>query len=98
MFTVAVCFEASGKSSTRRPLPRRYSVIPSTVAPRTGAAPFAGAAAFGDASADEAKARAARAERKDFIGKPPAAGGNAGRVRAATDGGTSGKSSGRPLG
>ena len=38
MFTVTVGFDTSGKSSTLRPLARRYSVIPSTVAPFTGPA------------------------------------------------------------
>src|SRR5258706_15484884 len=34
MFTVMVGFEGSGKSSTLRPLARRYSVMPSTVVTR----------------------------------------------------------------
>src|SRR5690242_17127264 len=33
MFTVIVGFDGSGKSSTLRPLGRRYSVIPSTLGP-----------------------------------------------------------------
>src|SRR6478735_6659148 len=36
MFTVIVGFDGSGKSSTLRPLGRRYSVIPSTVVTFTG--------------------------------------------------------------
>src|SRR5690606_9226608 len=35
MFTVTVGLDGSGKSSTRRPLGRLYSVMPSTVAPLT---------------------------------------------------------------
>ena len=58
MLTVIVCLVGSGKSSTRSPFPRRYSVIPSTEVTRTG---FAGGAVSGGvaAAAPEA-ARAAR--------------------------------------
>ena len=45
MLTVTVGFDWSGKSNTFSPLFSRYSVIPSTVAPLTGAggAPARGA-------------------------------------------------------
>src|SRR5262245_50208537 len=45
MLTVAVCFEASGKSSTRSPLSSRYSVMPSTDVLRVTPAGSVGAVA-----------------------------------------------------
>ena len=42
MFTVTVCLLASGNNSTRRPLARRYSVMPSTEVTRSGGAGGAG--------------------------------------------------------
>src|SRR5262249_14985827 len=53
MLTVIVGLVGSGKSRTRRPLPSRYSVMPSTEVTLTGAARdavFAGAAALGFAA------------------------------------------------
>src|SRR5689334_753501 len=47
MLTVIVCFDGSGKSSTRRPLSSRYSVMPSTVVTLTGEAGPDAAAAVG---------------------------------------------------
>ena len=46
MLTVMVCLVWSGNRSTRRPFASRYSVMPSTVVTRSGAA---GAAAGGGA-------------------------------------------------
>src|SRR5690348_7467802 len=46
MFTVMEGWEASGKRRTRRPLPRRYSVMPSTEVILTGAGSFAAAFAW----------------------------------------------------
>jgi hypothetical protein len=50
MLTVMVCFDWSGNMSTRRPFASRYSVMPSTVVTRSGAAGAAtGAGAAGGA-------------------------------------------------
>src|ERR1700733_10115375 len=51
MLTVIVGRDASGNSSTRAPLARRYSVTPSTVAI------FRGASAAGNAEAQNSKSR-----------------------------------------
>src|SRR5262245_1322202 len=48
-FTVTVGLPGSGKRRTRRPLARRYSVMPSTVVTLSGLPGAAGAAAFGRA-------------------------------------------------
>jgi hypothetical protein len=50
MFTVMVCFDGSGNSSTRRPLASRYSVMPSTEVTRSGGA-GAGAVTAGGSGA-----------------------------------------------
>ena len=46
MLTVTVCLVWSGNSSTCRPLPSTYSVMPSTDVTLTGAGRVAGPAAF----------------------------------------------------
>src|SRR5690349_6544100 len=51
MFTVIVCLLWSGNSSTRSPLASRYSVMPSTEGPFSGAAGAAGEAAAGGGGA-----------------------------------------------
>src|SRR6185436_1841480 len=53
MLTVTVAFEASGKSSTFKPLSRRYSVIPSTDVTFTG-----GLASATETTKSEARTRA----------------------------------------
>src|SRR5580765_2064032 len=72
MLTVIVCLVGSGKRRTRRPLARRYSVIPSTEVTRSafeaGAAAgvaFAGALPLGSGAAavNEAASAAARRHR-----------------------------------
>src|SRR5688572_16032129 len=47
MFTVIVCLDWSGNRSTLRPFASRYSVMPSTVVTRSGAAGTAGAVTGG---------------------------------------------------
>src|SRR5512141_1733245 len=66
MLTVTVGFDGSGKSSTRRPLARRYSVMPSTSVAFTGFAPMAGAGALPFA------AGAGRASPSPFLPRPGA--------------------------
>src|SRR6266542_1438705 len=71
MLTVIVCLVWSGKSSARRPLVNRYSVIPSTEVTLTGLSVFALAAAFARAAgafvglAGAARVLAAAANRRN---------------------------------
>src|SRR6266404_9085782 len=66
MLTVIVCLVGSGKRSTRRPLPRRYSVIPSTEVTRAGGASALVSGGVAAAATEAAKA-ARMSEGKVFL-------------------------------
>src|SRR5262245_59706593 len=75
MFTVTVSFDASGNSSTRSPLPRAYSVMPSTLVTWRGA----GATGLAGGGGGDLEAGAGAA------GRAGAAGAGAASAGAASD-------------
>src|SRR5262245_2666205 len=69
MFTVTVCFVGSGKSRTRSPFCRRYSVIPSTDVTRSTPFGRAGDAAWAKIIAGSIQMNTIRAVNRGFIYK-----------------------------